>query len=68
METKKWYQSKAIWGGIVAVASGLAGLIGVEIDEQTQQDIVNVIVEVGSVVGGVMAIYGRLKANKEVRL
>lgn len=68
IETKKWYQSKAVWGGIVAILSGLAGLVGVNVDEQTQEDITNIIIEASSIIGGVLAIYGRMQADKRVEL
>ena len=64
---KPWWQSKTIWGGAVAVGAGLAGLFGVDIDASTQDGIVQNILSVASGVGGLIAIYGRLKAEQSVR-
>lgn len=63
METKKWWQSKTIIGGIVAIGSGLAGLLGYNIDQQTQEDLTNIILQVSAIVGGALAVYGRVKAR-----
>lgn len=61
--TKAWWQSKTIIGGAVAVAAGLFGLFGVDIDVPTQESIVQNLVAIGSSLGGLVAIYGRLKAR-----
>jgi len=69
-ETKPWYQSKTIIGGAVTLAATVAAIFGVEVDEQTQAVIVDQGVAIGTavatVIGGVLAIYGRLKASKGI--
>jgi hypothetical protein len=63
LTTKAWWQSKTIIGGAVAVTAGLFGLFGVDIDAPTQESIVHNLVAIGSSLGGLVAIYGRLKAK-----
>jgi hypothetical protein len=63
LTTKAWWQSKTILGGAVAVAAGLFGLFGVDIDAPTQDSIVQNLVAIGSALGGLVAVYGRLKAK-----
>lgn len=69
-ETKSWYASKGVWGGIIALASVIAGFFGVQIDESTQAVIVDQITgsaaAVGVIAGAVTAIWGRLAANKQI--
>lgn len=59
-----WYQSRVTWGAVIAVASGLAGLLGYSLDASDQATIVNALVSGASVVGGLFAWYGRWIAKK----
>ena len=63
---KHWYFSKAVWGGIIAVLAGLAGLFGFDLDADTQSKLAEHAVAIASAVGGALAIYGRVKADKKV--
>lgn len=72
MDTKKWYQSTAIWGGIVVVCSTLlSAVFKVEVSQDEQQaitgTIVNFVTVAGQLLGGLLAVYGRLKATKEIK-
>ena len=60
---KPWYQSRAVWGGIVAAVSGIAGAFGVVVDEPT---LVEISMSVSAAVGGILAIYGRYKADRAI--
>lgn len=65
METKKWYASKTIRAQIIAVASlGLTQVVN--IDEATQSQIVDTIMTIVWVVSQVIAIYGRIVADKKI--
>lgn len=68
-ETKSKYLSKGFWGGVVALASALnlfwqlktgQTLIG---DEELNTLVSNM----ASVAGAVLAIYGRMVANKQIK-
>lgn len=66
-ENKAWWQSKAIWGGIVTLGSVAAGAFGIYVDTQTQAEIMDYLVVGAGAVGGLLAIIGRLKANKKIK-
>lgn len=63
LTTKSWWQSKTIIGGAIAVVAGLVGLFGVDIDVSTQDAVAQNLVAVGSSLGGLVSIYGRLKVK-----
>lgn len=64
---KKWYKSKGVWGGIVAVVAGMAGqFFGVDIGEDTQDKLASQIPAAIGVVGGLVAIIGRIVAQDKV--
>lgn len=66
-ETKSWYMSKTVWGGLIAVAAGAAGAFGYTIAPDDQAQIVDAVVAVATVVGGLLAVFGRVKASKAVK-
>ena len=63
---KSWYLSKTVWGGLIAVAAGIAGAFGLTIAPEDQAAIADAIVVVASVGGGLLAVFGRIKASKAV--
>ena len=69
-ETKKWYKSKTIWGGIITIFSLLLSLKGIQIDEQTRQILIDQLTAtasaIGTLIGSLLAIYGRIKAEKKI--
>lgn len=66
-----WYQSQAIWGGIIAAGAPIAGLFGYAISSEDQvalaQNVVVVSVGISSVIGGALAIYGRLTTTRAIK-
>jgi hypothetical protein len=60
-DTKPWYESIAVWGGLIACLSPLLRLLGYEVDTVQATDLLT---ECGSLVGGVLAIVGRITATK----
>jgi hypothetical protein len=65
-ETKKWYESKTVWGGII---SGLA-LIALAITNFMDIDIMPIletIVIIGGLFGVPIVIHGRKRATKQLR-
>ncbi len=69
--TKPWWESKTIWGSIITVVAVASGLFGIQIDAQTQGLLVDNITALvsagGAIVGALLGIYGRVKADKKVR-
>ena len=62
---KSWWTSRTIWGGLTALVAGLsgAGLITV----QDQADLTQVATAGASVLGGLLAIWGRWTATRSLR-
>ena len=63
---KKWYQSKTIIGGLVAMLGIILKAFGFEITLNDQMSLIDVVAEIGSYGGIIFAIYGRVKATKEI--
>lgn len=66
-ESKSWYASKAVWGGIVAVGAGVAGVFGYTMTPADQEQIVLAVTGIAGIVGGLVSIWGRMKATKAVK-
>lgn len=63
---KEWYKSKAVWGGVIAAVAGIAANFGININETLQADISDWIVSAVAIVGGLLSIYGRIVATKQI--
>ncbi len=61
--TKVWWQSKSVWGSIVALAAGAATLAGLKLDAALQDQLAELIVGAANIAGGVLAWYGRARAQ-----
>lgn len=64
--TKPWWQSRTLWGAGVTVASAVAGAAGYGIPADVQGQVVDLLSIGGSLVGGVLALWGRVKADRAV--
>jgi hypothetical protein len=60
---KPWWQSRAIWGSLIAAAAGLAGLAGYTVDVPA---VTEAIVGAATLVGAALAWYGRLRAERPI--
>ena len=65
--TKPTLASKTVWGGLVAVGAGIAGLFGYQLDPTVQTGLVELVTSAGAVIGGAIAIYGRIKATHAIK-
>jgi hypothetical protein len=65
-EYKSLLASKTIWGGIIAVGAGLAGIFGYSVSPADQVQAIDALAGIASAVGGVIAIFGRVKATKKI--
>ncbi len=65
-DVKFWWQSRAVWGGLIAIMGGLGPLVGWVIDEQTQATLTEVLTNIAVLVGGLLAVVGRTLATSQV--
>jgi predicted nucleic acid-binding protein len=66
-ETKTWGQSQTIIASIVTILALIAGLFNINIDLQTQGDIVQLGTVIIGVFSSIIAIYGRIRANTLIK-
>ncbi|WP_322895195.1 MULTISPECIES: hypothetical protein [unclassified Yoonia] len=59
-------KSKAIWGGVVAVGGGVAGFFGYSMSPEDTVQLPVLLASIASSVGGVLAIFGRIKADRKI--
>lgn len=64
-DPKPWYRSRTILGALMVVASQAAALAGIPLDPGALTELATTAV---SLLGGVLAIYGRIKAEQPVSL
>jgi len=63
IDEKPWYESKTIWGSLIAVAAALSATFGFSIDQATQSELSDVLIQFIGAAGSLLAIYGRLSAT-----
>ncbi len=66
-ETKGWYLSRTVWGGILAVAASVLNLAGIEISGADQAELADRVTALVAAAGGIVAIAGRLAASRRLR-
>lgn len=63
METKPWYKSKGVLGSAGAI---IAGILGMWFADITADDVTDILIATGALVSGILALVGRLKADKPI--
>ncbi|MDS7596554.1 hypothetical protein [Agrobacterium tumefaciens] len=64
---KPWYQSKTVWGALIAVFAPLLHVVGFNLPAGFESELAEGIVTVAGGIGGLVALYGRLAATKTIR-
>lgn len=64
---KNWYASKGVWGGVVTLLAAILGALGYAFGHESQEALVAALTAIGGGVGGVLAIYGRIKADGKIK-
>lgn len=67
IEGKPWYASRGVWGGIVSAVAGVSTIaLGVEWTDTDQSQLVELAMGLAPLVGGVVAIVGRVYAKRPI--
>jgi hypothetical protein len=66
-DAKPFWQSKGVIGGLVAFAAGVAGIFGIGVPEAAQGEITTHVHGLVVAAGGLLAMYGRLKADRKIK-
>lgn len=67
MTTKKAYESKTIWGALIAALPAVLALLGVDISPEDATALVGSAEQLVTIFGVVLAIYGRVKAQAPIK-
>jgi CDP-diglyceride synthetase len=65
--TKSLLQSKTVWGALIAAVSSVAGVAGHVIAPDIQMQLIDVCTTVGTLIGSVIAVYGRIVAKDKIK-
>ncbi|MDW9726292.1 hypothetical protein GOB91_29020 [Sinorhizobium meliloti] len=61
-----WWQSRVTLGAILAAAAGVLGLFGFAFPAEVQGKVIELIIALGPVIGGAIALYGRWVSRKPI--
>ena len=65
-DEKSWYESRTIWGALIAVLASLLGGVGIEFEQEAQSEFADAIIQLVSAFGAMLAVYGRLNATRVI--
>lgn len=63
---KGFFASKTVWGAIVVMLSGVAGIFGYSVDAQAQASLVEIGTSIVSAIGGIFILFARVRATKRI--
>lgn len=66
LDFKCWYQSRTLWGALIAIGSGIAALYGYHITPQDQQTLIELLSALTSILGGLIAFVSRILATHQI--
>lgn len=66
-DMKAWYQSKTIWGALIAVLAPLLQVVGLNLPGGFESALAEGLVTIAGGVGGLVALYGRLAATSAIK-
>ena len=64
-DTKSFFQSTGIWGGLVSLVGGVS-FAGYSLTAEDAASAMSLMQGIVAAVGGLIAIYGRVKATKRI--
>ena len=67
IDQKPWWLSRTIWGGLFAFLAGLAQEVGIPLSGAEVTALTDSWLNIIGIVGGILAVYGRAKADKRIK-
>lgn len=65
-DLKPWYQSRAVWGALVAIAASVMRSAGLGLPEGAEGEIADAALSLAGTAGGLAALYGRIVATRPI--
>jgi hypothetical protein len=65
-ETKAWYLSRTVWASIVTIVIACCSLSGAPLENLDEAALVEALLQVATAVAGIVALFGRLFAEKRI--
>ncbi len=65
-DTKLWWQSRTILGSLLTLVSIALGQFNIVLDAEMLQSALNAIIQIGEIVGVLIALYGRFRATQKI--
>ncbi|TWD46989.1 hypothetical protein FB480_11158 [Agrobacterium vitis] len=66
-DSKAWYESKAVWGAVIAILASILHMGGYELGIMEQGQLVDGLVGLAGSLGALVALYGRIVASHALR-
>lgn len=63
---KPWYQSKGVWGSVIAFVAIVAGMLGFDLTDADQESLAEIAVAIGGALAALVGLIGRLTARARV--
>lgn len=65
-QPKSPWASMGVWGGIIAIGGAIAGMLGYGLSAEDQAQLVAAASAIASGIGGLLAVWGRVRARRRV--
>ena len=65
-DTKPWYLSVGVWGAVATLVGATLSMLRIEHDERFVADLRDWMLAAATLVGGAMALYGRVRAKRRI--
>src|SRR4051812_18325808 len=66
--TKPWYLSAGVWGALFSVLASALALFKVRHDPALLRDVTDWLLQLSTLPGGAVALYGRVRASRRITL
>ena len=65
-DVKAWYRSRTVWGALIAILASLANGAGIDVTTGDEAELADLVVAAVGVIGGLVALVGRISARRRV--